>query len=656
VASAMPASAAAAATTTTPTTDAKGTGVGTSLTASPARPLASKAPSLPSLAEVTPPPMRQPPPWPPLVIPAHEMPRNTTLVELTFFNNNIGPRGAATLAELVRTRTGMTKLNIGPNAIGAVGVELLSPVLVDINVAWLKTLRLRGNNLGVDGAIHLRKALATEGATRSLTHLSLASNRLTDRGLELLCPVLTSLSILDLADNQITDATPLAITVKKAAQRAAAAAAAAGVPNFLVDFSKTASTAAASPAGGAIDVSDALAVAGAESDGDDGDGGSDGGGAAVSVGSGGGGSRSALSTALGGTGPLGGTVNRRWSMGTRRRAATASSATSPPTSSTPASSSSLRLLRSPSVTTTTTTTNTITSSSSTAAPPPPPAAAVAGGSNFGATHVDTPQQAAARRTALALLPQWKTLYLDHNPLQDAGVALLCTALRRSAPLPLETLDLRRTGIASQGATMKALVALVQPDAYAHGGGLQSLSLAGNAIGNAALLEVATALEKNTRLRSLDVRQTGLSSGGTLAFASAISAGHAAQMIDIRIDSNPISLDVRAGLSSVLQRARIRRVGAYRAIVGARILWTLAPLRRGGRLVVDRVLCSLLGRAYAASISIAERDRVLTFADTRTFFGTASDAHLYYLAALFSGPPPLERSRRRGTAPPATGKQ
>ena len=124
---------------------------------------------------------------------------NTTLTNLVFISNDVGPAGAESLAAALKTNTTLTNLVLICNNIGPAGAESLAAALKTNTT--LTNLNLSWNNLGPAGAESLATALKTNA---TLTNLYLFENNLGPAGAESLAAALktnTTLTNLDLSGN-----------------------------------------------------------------------------------------------------------------------------------------------------------------------------------------------------------------------------------------------------------------------------------------------------------------------------------------------------------------------------------------------------------------------------------------------------------------------
>ena len=124
---------------------------------------------------------------------------NTTLTNLNLSWNNLGPAGAESLATALKTNTNLTSLDLSENNLGPVGAQSLASVLKTNTT--LTNLNLSLNSLGPAGAESLATALKTNA---TLTNLYLFENNLGPAGAESLAAALktnTTLTNLDLSGN-----------------------------------------------------------------------------------------------------------------------------------------------------------------------------------------------------------------------------------------------------------------------------------------------------------------------------------------------------------------------------------------------------------------------------------------------------------------------
>jgi len=142
----------------------------------------------------------------PIIIEQAIVSKQCTRLDLT--NNEITFEGVILLANALDNNSTLTELNLYNNRINDKGVRALAFEL-SINNSTLKKLNLGFNEITDDGAQHLAQMLKTN---RTLTHLWLQKNHITNRGLELLAGMLArhnwSLELLSLASNKsISDST-----------------------------------------------------------------------------------------------------------------------------------------------------------------------------------------------------------------------------------------------------------------------------------------------------------------------------------------------------------------------------------------------------------------------------------------------------------------
>ncbi|KAG0375255.1 hypothetical protein BGX24_009350 [Mortierella sp. AD032] len=130
---------------------------------------------------------------------------NSTLTTLNLYSNSIGDDGAKALAEALKMNSALTTLNLYNNSIGDDGAKALAEAL-KMN-STLTTLDLQNNKIGFPGtvALILAEALKTNSI---LTTLDLQDNRIGDDGAKALAEALktnSTLTTLDLQDNRIGD-------------------------------------------------------------------------------------------------------------------------------------------------------------------------------------------------------------------------------------------------------------------------------------------------------------------------------------------------------------------------------------------------------------------------------------------------------------------
>jgi len=132
---------------------------------------------------------------------------NSTLRELVLKTNIIGPKGAEALASAMRANDTLRLLNLRSNKVGDEGVEGFAKVIEGSE--RLTDIDFSRNGISSSGAKRIAKALAF---TKVLCTLNLGGNRLGNTGSSALARGLKendSVSFLDLASNDITDAQPL---------------------------------------------------------------------------------------------------------------------------------------------------------------------------------------------------------------------------------------------------------------------------------------------------------------------------------------------------------------------------------------------------------------------------------------------------------------
>ena len=145
---------------------------------------------------------------------AEALKSNTELTSLHLGYNTIGPSGAAALAEALKSNTALTKLWLHDNKIGDSGSVAIAEALKSNTV--LTELRLDSNNIGDSGAVAIAEALKSNTA---LTWLDLNSNDIGDIGATAIAEALknnTALTYLYLYNNAIGDigATAIAEALK----------------------------------------------------------------------------------------------------------------------------------------------------------------------------------------------------------------------------------------------------------------------------------------------------------------------------------------------------------------------------------------------------------------------------------------------------------
>ncbi|KAG0247462.1 hypothetical protein BG011_001448, partial [Mortierella polycephala] len=128
---------------------------------------------------------------------------NSTLTILDLYGNSIGYDGAQALAKALMTNKTLTTLDLKDNRIGDNGVQALSEAL-ETNKT-LTTLYLKDNRIGDNGAQALAEALKTN---TTLTTLDLQSNEIWFKGMFAFSEALktnNTLTTLDLQNNRIGD-------------------------------------------------------------------------------------------------------------------------------------------------------------------------------------------------------------------------------------------------------------------------------------------------------------------------------------------------------------------------------------------------------------------------------------------------------------------
>ena len=129
---------------------------------------------------------------------------NTTLTVLNMSNNGIGDAGAAGFAEALKYNTTLTVLNMSNNGIGDAGAAGLAEALKSNTT--LTELMLEINSIGAASAAGLAEALKSN---TTLTVLNMSDNAIDDAGAAGLAEALksnTTLTVLNMSNNGIGDA------------------------------------------------------------------------------------------------------------------------------------------------------------------------------------------------------------------------------------------------------------------------------------------------------------------------------------------------------------------------------------------------------------------------------------------------------------------
>ena len=100
--------------------------------------------------------------------------------KLYLCENNLSPRAALLLSELMDNSHNLVELSMGSNFIGDEGAEYLSSALRNNHA--LKILNLERNGIGYRGASCLARALSTESKASSLEWLVLSENPVGNKG------------------------------------------------------------------------------------------------------------------------------------------------------------------------------------------------------------------------------------------------------------------------------------------------------------------------------------------------------------------------------------------------------------------------------------------------------------------------------------------
>jgi hypothetical protein len=117
---------------------------------------------------------------------------NKTLTVLNLLGNRIGDDGAVSLAAALRSNRSLLQLLLTNNAIGAAGAHAIGEALAANHTSAVHTISLSNNKLGHVGALKLCEALAPAPAGRALKTLSLRSNELGDDGAKACAMMLSS--------------------------------------------------------------------------------------------------------------------------------------------------------------------------------------------------------------------------------------------------------------------------------------------------------------------------------------------------------------------------------------------------------------------------------------------------------------------------------
>jgi len=140
---------------------------------------------------------------------AEALKSNTVLQELFLTSNNISDAGAAAIGEALKVNTALTTLDLQITGIGDVGAAAIGEAL-EVNTA-LTWLNLNGNNIGDVGAAAIAEMLKVNTV---ITSMGLGNNAIGDVGADAIGEALmvttnTSLTMLDLCDNDISDSVRL---------------------------------------------------------------------------------------------------------------------------------------------------------------------------------------------------------------------------------------------------------------------------------------------------------------------------------------------------------------------------------------------------------------------------------------------------------------
>ena len=132
---------------------------------------------------------------------AVEMLRNTSLTSLDFWDNNLGPEGAAAFSEVLKTNTTLTRLTLGRNRLGTIGGAAIAEALKTNST--LASLDLGLNSIGPASGVVFAEALNTN---TTLTSLNMEFNELGRDGGKLFAEVIRNndaLTSLNLESNQL---------------------------------------------------------------------------------------------------------------------------------------------------------------------------------------------------------------------------------------------------------------------------------------------------------------------------------------------------------------------------------------------------------------------------------------------------------------------
>ncbi|CAK0782497.1 hypothetical protein CVIRNUC_005717 [Coccomyxa viridis] len=149
--------------------------------------------------------------------------------------------------------------------------------------------------------------------------------------------------------------------------------------------------------------------------------------------------------------------------------------------------------------------------------------------------------AAVIANALSKNKSLRELHMKGNELGDEGVKALCKALKERQS-PITSLDFGNNNISAEGA--EAIADIVK---RAH---LKELNLYMNDIGDAGILKIASALEGDSSLVSLDVGGNNIEATGITALANALKGN--ANLKSLELGYNPIKEKGAQALADVVK--------------------------------------------------------------------------------------------------------
>ena len=144
------------------------------------------------------------------VVLAEVIKTNSTVTELNLSKNMVGDDGVAALAEAIKTNPTLTELNLSKNVVGDDGVAALAEAIKTNST--LTELNLSTNTAGDGGVAALAEAIKTNS---TLTELNLSDNYINDEGVAALAEAIktnSTLTELNLSDNYIHDEGVAALT------------------------------------------------------------------------------------------------------------------------------------------------------------------------------------------------------------------------------------------------------------------------------------------------------------------------------------------------------------------------------------------------------------------------------------------------------------